>query len=49
MPGEIDHQGIGSSVEFGEPGWCFYCYSAEDTTYYHDQDNWLIPMKLIAN
>jgi hypothetical protein len=31
-PTEIDHEGIGSFVEFGEPGGCLYCYSAQGST-----------------
>ena len=46
---EINHQGIRSFVEFGEPGGCLYCYSAQDSTHYYHQDHWLIPVQIIIN
>jgi hypothetical protein len=46
---EIDHEGIWSFVEFGEPGACFSCYSAQSSLHYYHQDRWIIPVQLIAN
>ena len=45
----IDHQGISSIVEFGEPGRCVYCYSAQDTNHYYHQGSWTIPRKIVFN
>jgi len=46
---DIEHQGITSSVEFGTPGACLYCYSGEYRTYYYHHDKWLTLMATIAN
>ena len=50
VPTEIDHQGIGSYLEFGDKNArCLYCFSAQDTTWYYHQDAWLKPLTMIAN
>jgi hypothetical protein len=46
---EIDHQGISSFVEFGEPGGCLYCYSAQGSTHYYHQGHWLILLATTVN
>jgi hypothetical protein len=49
-PAEIDHQGISSFVEFGDKAaGCFYGCSAQESTHFHYQDDWLNPVKIFIN
>lgn len=50
-PSQIDHQGVSSWLEFGEPtpGHFSYDYSAEGTTLYYYQGRWLDAGTMIVN
>jgi len=49
-PFEVDHDGLFSVIEFGDPdAGCFYCYSAEGKTLYDDHGQWVELSGYIAN
>jgi hypothetical protein len=46
----LDHDAIGSFLEFGEPeAGCFYCYSADSETWYFDGGAWIKISGVIVN
>jgi hypothetical protein len=50
QPLQLDHDAIGSFVEFGDPeASCFYCYSAEGKTLYFDNGKWIEISRTIVN
>ena len=49
-PFEIDHDGLFSVIESGDPdAGCLYCYSAEGKTLYDDHGQWVELSGYIAN
>jgi hypothetical protein len=47
---EIDHRGIGSSIESGDKdAHCLYCYSAQEKTHCFYQDKWIVPVTIDVN